>query len=87
METYSVFDKQMCRIQFITGAHTQLALADFLGIRQSAVSDAKRRGKIPAEWLVILMWSKNVSPEWIRGAWKLLPHLLAIVGKRFKFYS
>ena len=65
MESDSVFDEQMCRIQFITGAHTQLALADFLGIRQSAVSDAKRRGKIPAEWLVILMRIKKVFPEWI----------------------
>ncbi len=40
-------------------------LADFLNIRQSAVSDAKRRGKIPAEWLVILMRIKKVFPEWI----------------------
>ena len=48
----SAFDKQMERIKLITGKRTQTELADLLGIRQSSVSDAKRRGKIPSGWLV-----------------------------------
>lgn len=60
-----VFEDQMRRIQEAAGTRTQANLADFLGIRQTSVSDAKRRGKIPAEWLVILMRVKQVLPEWI----------------------
>ena len=59
------FDTQMERIKLITGKRTQIELADFFGIRQSSISDAKRRGKIPSGWLVILMRVKNVHPEWI----------------------
>ena len=42
------FDAQMERIKFITGKRTQIELADLLGVRQYAVSDAKRRGNIPS---------------------------------------
>lgn len=59
------FDAQMERIRFITGVRTQVDLADFLGVRQSAVSDAKRRGKIPTDWLIAIMRVKNANPEWI----------------------
>ena len=61
----NIFAAQMERIKFVTGKRTQVELAEFLGIRQSSISDAKRRGKIPSGWLVILMRVKNVHPEWI----------------------
>ena len=35
--------------------HNQSELASFLGLRQSVVSDARRRGSIPSEWLLTLM--------------------------------
>lgn len=44
---------------------TQAELADFLGIRQSSISDAKRRGSVPAEWLLVLWRKKRVNPDWI----------------------
>lgn len=59
------FTEQMDRIQIVTGHCTQTELAAFLGIRQSAISTAKRRQKIPSSWLVILMRLRNVHPEWI----------------------
>ncbi|CAK7015237.1 MAG: hypothetical protein DELT_02231 [Desulfovibrio sp.] len=62
---HTSFDAQLERIKLITGKKTQLELADFLGIRQSAISDAKRRGKLPNGWLVVLMRVKSASPEWI----------------------
>lgn len=40
-------------------------LADILGIRQSSISDAKRRGEIPASWLLTLLKNYRVNPEWI----------------------
>lgn len=61
----SSFQEQLERIKLITDARTQVELATFLGIRQSEVSDAKRRKEIPSSWLVILMLMKNVNPEWI----------------------
>ena len=59
------FEHQMERLMQATATRTQVDLADFLGISQSSVSDARRRGKIPAEWLLTIMRAKGVLPEWI----------------------
>lgn len=64
-KTAQIFSQQIKRIQLITDKHTQTELADFFGIRQSSISDAKRRKVIPSNWLVKLMLSRNVNPEWI----------------------
>ena len=53
------------RVFIAAGCRTQSELADMLGIRQSSISDAKKRQAIPAEWLVKLLRLKGVSPEWI----------------------
>ena len=52
-----VFEAADCR--------TQEELAGLLGIRQSAVSDAKRRKSVPSEWLVCLFRLRSVNPEWV----------------------
>ena len=44
---------------------TQTELADLFGIKQSSISDAKKRQAIPAEWLVKLLRLKGINPEWI----------------------
>jgi len=62
---HRVFNEQIQRIHEVTGKKTQADLADFLGIGQSSVSDAKRRGKIPADWLVTIIRTRDVHPEWI----------------------
>lgn len=59
------FDEQMGRIKLITGKRTQVELADLLGVKQSSISDAKRRGSIPANWLIVLMRLNYANPEWI----------------------
>lgn len=59
------FDEQIKRIHQITGTRTQAELAKLLGIRQSLVSDAKRRGIIPLTWLDTLQRVNNVNPDWI----------------------
>lgn len=53
------------RLFDVTGCHSQLELAGFLGVRQSAISDAKRRGVIPTDWLHFLQKTKGIRPEWI----------------------
>lgn len=64
-ETTSAFDEQMERIHLVTRTRTQAELAEFFGVRRSSVSDARRRGNIPAEWLVAILLARNVHPEWI----------------------
>ncbi len=65
IETMTSFPDQLKRILFATSIKTQVELSDFLGVRQSVVSDAKRRGKIPADWLLTLILAKNINPEWV----------------------
>ena len=53
------------RVFKAAGCRTQVELADFLGITQSSISDAKRRKSIPAEWLLALVLHKGIHPHWI----------------------
>ena len=58
------------------GCRTQVELAEFLGIRQSSIADAKKRGSIPSDWLITLWRKKGVNPDWIltgQGARGLQP--------------
>ncbi|MFT4302821.1 MAG: helix-turn-helix domain-containing protein [Desulfovibrio sp.] len=48
-----------------TGCRTQVELAEFLGIRQSSIADAKKRGNIPSAWLLTLWRKRRVNPDWI----------------------
>jgi hypothetical protein len=55
------------RLLQVTGTRSQLALAAALGVRQSSVWEAQRRGRsIPANWLVALVEKYGVSPLWIK---------------------
>ena len=53
------------RVFQTAGCHTPQQLAEFLGISQSSISDAKRREVIPAEWLLKLLRDRGVNPDWI----------------------
>lgn len=59
------FASVLARVYEVTETRTQVQLADFLGIKQSSISDAKRRETIPAAWLLALVCVKNISPTWI----------------------
>ena len=63
--TKTDFHAAMTRIKDATGATTQEQLAEILGIRQSSISDAKRRGSIPADWLLKLFRQFGLNPEWV----------------------
>ena len=49
----------------VAGAQTQPELAEYLGVSLSAVEDAAQSGKIPADWLLVLLRANNASPDWI----------------------
>ena len=55
----------MDRILAATGTKTQMQLAELLEVRQSSISDAKRRGSVPAPWLVTLLRTHNLNPDWV----------------------
>lgn len=55
----------MFRIQEVTGARTQVQLADALEVRQSSISDAKRRQSIPDGWVLTVHLKFDVMPSWI----------------------
>ncbi len=54
------------RIREATRARTQVELAKVLGIKQSSISDAKRRGSIPADWFLTLFEERGINPDWLK---------------------
>lgn len=61
----SEFEAKFERIKNATGLNTQVDLAEFFGIRQSSISDAKKRDSIPSGWYLSLIRKLSINPEWI----------------------
>jgi hypothetical protein len=61
----AAYEAAMARIRELTGATTQVQLAEVLDVRQSSISDAKRRASIPPEWVLKLHRLYRALPEWI----------------------
>lgn len=62
----SNFDEVFKRIKLATHTRTQIELATVLDIRQSSISDAKRRNSIPADWCMKLFERFGLNPDWIK---------------------
>ena len=60
------FESALQRIYSTTNTRTQVQLAEVLGIRQSSISDAKRRGAIPPDWQITLLNQFGLNPAWVR---------------------
>ena len=60
------FEEVHQRIQLATNTRTQSELAHILGIRQSSISDAKRRNRIPSSWYMLLFEKFGLSQDWLR---------------------
>ena len=56
---------RLARVFEAAGCRTQVELAAVLDISQPSISDAKRRGAIPSDWLVKLLQLRGVNPDWI----------------------
>ena len=72
----SDFTSQYRRVLEVAECRTQVELAALLDIRQSAISDARRRNIVPSDWLVKLFERRRINPDWIRcgtGARFLFP--------------
>lgn len=64
----STFDEVFERIKLATNTRTQVELAEVLDIRQSSISDAKRRNSIPADWYMKLFEKYGLNPDWLKAA-------------------
>ncbi len=62
----SSFQEAYERIKFATATKTQIDIAAILEIRQSSISDAKRRNSVPAEWVMKLFEKFGLNPDWIK---------------------
>lgn len=52
------FEDVFERIKLVTRAHTQAQIAKILDIRQSSISEAKKRNAVPSDWLLTLFEKK-----------------------------
>lgn len=59
------FDAQLKRLRKASGATSDTELAKILGISQGGVSSAKKRGKIPAEWVKQIALKFNSDANWL----------------------
>jgi phage repressor protein C with HTH and peptisase S24 domain len=62
----SQFEEIFERIKVATHTRTQIELAEVLDIRQSSISDAKRRNSVPSDWCMKLFERFGLNPDWIK---------------------
>ena len=60
------FEAVYARMLFAAGLRTQTDLAEILDMKQASISEAKRRGSIPAEWCMRLYDALGVRFDWQR---------------------
>ena len=60
------FDEIFDRIKLATNTRTQIELAEVLAIRQSSISDAKRRNSVPSDWYMKLFEQFGLNPDWMK---------------------
>lgn len=53
------------RLHEATETSDQQQLAAFFGVRQSAISDARRRNQFPLTWLLEVQRVRKISPLWV----------------------
>ncbi len=89
----SDFESQFRRVFEAAECRTQVELAAVLEIKQSSISDAKRRRSVPSDWLEKLFEKKRINLEWVRcgvgakylnpaDAEQSLPHVVRIMEVR-----
>lgn len=60
------FDDIFQRFLQVTGTGTQQELADVLGIKQSTISESKKRNTVPPGWFLTLFEKRGVNPDWLK---------------------
>lgn len=60
---YDIAEVLKRMMQFV-GVKNQAELGTAIGVSQASISDAKRKGKIPPEWLIKLATERRMNPVW-----------------------
>ena len=60
------FEASYARMLFAAGVRTQTELANLLQMKQASISEAKKRGSIPAEWCMRLYDTCGIRFDWQR---------------------
>lgn len=60
------FEEIFERMKLATNTRTQVELAEILDIRQSSISDAKRRNSVPADWYMKFFEQFGLNPDWLK---------------------
>ena len=59
-------DAVLTRFKVATGIKSEVELSCWLGVRQSQISDVKRRNIFPAKWLYLLLEKRtHYNPVWV----------------------
>lgn len=66
MKNSDIFDDVLKRIKAVTHTSTQVELAEILEIRQSSISEAKKRKSIPPDWYIKLFEKLGINPDWLK---------------------
>lgn len=61
MDAEQILDRMIRAI----GVKNQSELGKVLGVSQTSISEAKRKGRVPAEWLLRLATEKKLNPNWL----------------------
>lgn len=81
MDAPDSFNSQLARIRAVLGLREDAELAEFFGVIAADIAAAQARGRIPAGWLLVLLQTRRISPEWVlRGAG---PCFLALPAGRY----
>jgi len=63
----NIFDKFYERVSAATGISSLADLAQILGLNRSAISQARKKGSIPATWLLELYRRFGLNPDWLEA--------------------
>jgi len=63
--TFQRFESFFDRVTAATGIRSQTELAAVLGINRSAITQAKKKGTIPANWILGLSRKFSLNPDWL----------------------
>jgi hypothetical protein len=65
VDSSTEFDDVFNRLKTAAGVKTDTELGQFLGIRQSSISGAKKRKVLPSSWVLSVASKTNVSADWL----------------------
>lgn len=64
---HTPFDIFVNRVSEAAGVTTSAQLAELLQVNRSAITQARKKGTVPATWKLILFKKMGLNPDWLEG--------------------